>query len=110
MKLNIWKNQKEIEKTYECNSYDLMLGTCSDVIKLLELEKYISVDSKDIPLNDITVIVIKNWDKFVELLHDIFPELTKDEERKIKITEVKDLIVELARYTFGQLFNLSKKN
>ena len=32
LELNIYKNQKEVEKTYRTEAYDLMYGTVEDVV------------------------------------------------------------------------------
>ena len=36
MKLNIYKTQTEIEKTYEVDAYDLMYGIVEDVLNVIE--------------------------------------------------------------------------
>ena len=38
MKLNIYENKKVI-KTYEADTYDLMYGTVTDLVKALDLDK-----------------------------------------------------------------------
>ena len=88
LKLNIYKNQKEIEKTYKVDTYDLMLGTCEDILNLLGLDKYTSEEALGaIPVADLLELIVKNYDKFIDLLHDIFPDLTESERRKIKVKE-----------------------
>lgn len=89
MKLNIYKDQKTIEKTYEAETYDIMFGTVEDLFRVLEDVKDISDETQ------IFEIVRKNWDKVSELLRDIFPGLTKEELRHVKIRELLPLFVEL---------------
>ena len=36
MKLNIYKNQKEIEKTYTIDDYDIMYGTVEDILSVFD--------------------------------------------------------------------------
>ena len=36
MRLNIWKNQTEIEKTYEVDTYDIFLGNVEDLFSIFD--------------------------------------------------------------------------
>ena len=89
MKLNIYKNQKEIEKTYEVEAYDLMYGI-EDSASEHEMLKVISA----------------NRNKITDLLMDVFADegLTEEELRRIKLKELVPFFVDLFEYvykTFG---------
>lgn len=102
MKLNVYKNQNEIEKTYETATYDLMYGTVEDVLGIFD-----EIDD----LNDnmkIFAVIQKNRTKLNDLLLDIFPEMTEDDLRKIKLKELIPLFLELFKYV-GDSFR-SEKN
>ena len=94
MKLNIYKNQREIEKTVEVDEYDIMYGTVEDVFDVLDgLED----------IDDTTVVmelIRKNKKKLDDLLLDIFDGtgLTKEDLRKVKVKELVPLFVDLFRY------------
>lgn len=95
MKLNIYKNQREVEKTYEVDAYDIMYGTVQDVLEVL--------DSGMDNLNDNTQVlkvIADNRGKLEDLLLDIFggEGLTKDELRKIKLKELVPLFLDLFKY------------
>lgn len=95
MKLNIYKNQREIEKTYEVDSYDIMYGTVQDILAVLE---------DGIPdLNDeqgLFKLVVDNRSKLEDLLLDIFVTegMTKEELRRIKLKEMIPLFIDLFKY------------
>ena len=89
MKLNIYKDQKTIEKTYEAESYDIMFGTVEDLFAVLEDVKDVSDEQQ------ILDVVRRNWGKVAELLRDIFPGLSQEELRRVKIRELIPLFVEL---------------
>lgn len=92
MKLNIYKNQHEIEKTYEVDNYDLMFGTVEDILSLFdEIDDY----SDNI---QIFKAIQKNRTKLNDLLKDIFPDLQDDELRKIKLKELIPVFVDLFVY------------
>ena len=69
MKLNIYKNQNEVEKTYEIDNYDIMYGTVEDVLSMFD-------DIDDFSDNmQIFKVIQKNRNKLNDLLKDIFPEI-----------------------------------
>lgn len=102
MKINIYKNQTEIEKTFEVEAYDLMYGTVEDILSVLD-------DLGGSPSkNDIFNAVTKNRDKLNDLLFDIFPEMTREDLRKIKLKELVPFFLGLFAYvkdSFGNSKN-----
>lgn len=92
MKLNIYKNQKEIEKTYEVDAYDIMYGTVEDVFDVLDGIEDMKTDS------EILKLIQSNRKKLNGLLLDIFDGLTEEELRRIKIKELVPLFLDLFKY------------
>lgn len=100
MKLNIYKNQTEVEKVYEVEAYDLMYGTVEDIFEVLD-----GVEDSADDMQMLKVIQ-KNRDKITGLLLDVFGEegLTEEEMRRIKLKELVPFFVDLFAYvmqTFG---------
>lgn len=92
MKLNIYKNQNEIEKTYEVDAYDIMYGTVEDILGVLD-------ELGDKPSNDaIFKAITANRDKLNNLILDIFPDMDSEELRKIKLKEMIPFFLELFKY------------
>lgn len=94
MKLNIYKNQHQIEKTYEVDNYDLMYGTVEDIFDVLESVE----DMRD--TTQIVKIISDNRSKLNDLLLDIFGAdgLTKEELRRVKLKELVPLFMDLLAY------------
>lgn len=92
MKLNIYKNQKEIEKTYEVDAYDIMYGTVEDVFEILDGMENMKTDG------EILKLIQQNRKKLNKLLQDIFEDLTDEELRHIKIKELVPLFLDLFKY------------
>lgn len=89
--LNIYKkdNNKEIEKKYQVEGYDLMLGTVEDIINIIDVDK----------LNDkkeVAKMVVKGYSKIKPLLFDIFPGVTDEELNRVKIKELMGVMVDVA--------------
>jgi hypothetical protein len=94
MKLNIYKNQKEIEKTYEVDEYDIMYGTVQDILEVLD-----EVDNLD-DNEQLLKLISANRTKIEDLLLDIFePEgMTAEDLRKVKLKELIPVFMDLFAY------------
>lgn len=102
MKLNIYKNQKEIEKTYTIDAYDLMYGTVEDIFEVMD-----GLDEKASDA-DILKVIQKNRSKLTSLIKDIFPEITDEELKRIKLKELVPFFIDLFVYvidSFGDQKN-----
>ncbi len=92
MKLNIYKNQKEIEKTYEVDAYDIMYGTIEDIFGILD-------EVGDMSSNmQILNTIQKHRSKLNVLLKDVFVGLTDEELRRIKLKELVPFFIDLFEY------------
>lgn len=92
MKLNVYKNQREVEKTYEIDHYDIMYGTVEDILEIFD-------EIDDLQDNiQIFNAIKKNRSKLNDLLQDIFPELTDDELRRIKLKELIPVFMGLFQF------------
>ena len=108
--IKIWKNQKEVEKTLKCAEYDLMLGTLEDVLKLFKMG---DVESEIQKLDEkaILQIIVKEFDKITVLLHDVFPEMTADDRKKIKVRELVPFFMDLITYSVSKIMSIeTRKN
>jgi len=85
-------SQTEVAKTVTAETYDLMYGTIEDILGLLDAV------SGDVDENAILRAVSENWGKLSILLLDVFPQLTRDDLRHVKIKEVVPVMAELFRY------------
>lgn len=92
MKLNIYKNQKDIEKTYEADEYDLMYGTVEDIFEVMDDLGSNATQSQ------IFEVVKKHRAKLTKLLKDIFPEITDEELRNVKLKELVPMFIDLFAY------------
>ena len=92
MKLNTYKNQNEVEKTFEIEAYDLMYGTVEDLLNIL--------DGVTDGANEATMLKVIRDNKTIvnDLLKDIFPDMTDEDLRKIKLKDLIPLFKELFEY------------
>ncbi len=81
--LNIYnaENKQEIEKTYSVNSVDLLFGTVEDLLNVIDLDKV--NDDKEV-----AIMIVKAWGQLKPFLKDVFPGLTDEEIKRIKINDI----------------------
>lgn len=81
--LNIYsaENKQEIEKSYTVNSVDLLFGTVEDLLNVIDLDKV--NDDKEV-----AIMIVKAWGQLKPFLKDVFPGLTDEEIKRIKINDI----------------------
>lgn len=92
MKLNVYKNQKEIKKTYEIEAYDLMYGTVEDIFEILDGMENMKTNA------EMLSVIQKNRWKLNDLILDVFPDMTKEDLRNIKLKELVPFFIDLFAY------------
>lgn len=103
LKLNVYRNQKDIEKTLETESYDLMFGTVEEVLKIFDADSL--TDNKAI-----AATIVKCFGQIKPLLFDIFPDATEEDLTKIKIKELVPLFLALCGNIANDIGLLSQGN
>lgn len=101
LKLNVYKG-KQIEKTYTAETYDLMFGTLEDIINIIDLDAFNNTDNAEF-VGAVAKIIVKGFDQFKPLLKDIFPGLTDDELRRVKVSEIVPVVLDVIKYTFTEM-------
>ena len=97
MKLNIYE-KKQVVKTYEANSYDLMFGTIEDVANAINLDELKSGTDAEI-MKMVIKLISSSMGTIKQLMMDIFDGLTADELKKVKVSEMARVIVEVVTFT-----------
>ena len=108
LKLNIYKNQNEIEKTYTADTYDLMFGTIDDFTHVIDLHALTGNKGGIGVVQAAYNIVTGGLDMMKPLLKDVFPGLTDDELRRVKAKELVPVVVNLCGFTMEQLNALAE--
>lgn len=112
LKLNIYKNQREVEKTYTANTYDIMFGTIEDFMNMLDLEAFMGNGGTASLMEATSKLMSGGLDVIKPLLKDIFPELTDAELRRTKAKELLGVLAGLTGFSLDELkslYNTGKK-
>ena len=102
--INIYRNQTEVEKTYTCDAYDLMYGTVEDILDVLD-----GITGKASE-SDMLQAIVSNRDKLNALIKDVFPDITDDDMRRIKVKELVPFFVELFKFVRSSISSSASKN
>lgn len=79
------KDKTKIEKTYEVSGYDLMMGTVEDFMAIIDIDA----------LEDraaVAKMVLKGMSQIKPLIIDVFPEMTDDEFKRVKVNDLVNTI------------------
>ena len=101
MKLNIY-NKKQIVKTYETNTYDLMFGTVEDIANAIDIDSLKTGSDVEI-IKMVGKLVMTSMDTVKNLLKDIFDGLTDEELKGTKVSEIATVLVDVVKFTIAQL-------
>ena len=101
MKLNIY-NGKNIVKTYEVDTYDLLFGVVEDLsgaVKLDDMENGSDAEYVKMVAN----LALHSMGTVKKLLKDVFDGLTDEELRGARVSEMIQVLVDVAKYTVDQI-------
>lgn len=88
---------KNIVKSCESTTYDLMFGT---VMKLMELLKIEDMDNQ----LEMLKTVYGAWDEIKAVLSAVFPKATDEDWKHVKVKELLPIIIDIAKYSVTEMF------
>ena len=108
MKLTIYENKKPV-KVYTAETYDLMFGTVEDIAEAMNLDNLKT--GSDVEIIGLAVDLIKrNMTTVKDLLKDIFEGLTDEEIKHARVRDIARVLLDVVKYTIGQLKTGDSKN
>ena len=105
--LNIYE-AGQVSKTYTANEFDLMFGTIEDLVDLIDLDAFNGKANDTEFISAAAKVVVGGFDNVKDLLKEIFPGLTDEELRKVKIKEVIPLLVQIIKYSLSEIAEIGK--
>lgn len=96
--LNIYtaEDKNKVEKTYTAESYDLMLGTVEDLMQIIDVDAMTDNIA-------ITRMVVQGYGKLKPFIKDIFPGVTDDELKRVKVKELIPTFVQVFKSIVADL-------
>lgn len=105
LKIDVYKNGA-VEKSYTAKDFRLMMGTCEDILKLVDIDKLTGKIDDEQTMMEIMKIVIKAFMEFKPMIQEIFPDMTDDEYRRTQVVDVAGVVIQVVKYTMSQLFSV----
>lgn len=100
LKLKIYE-KGQVVKTYEAETADILWGTIEDLLGVVDLDKFNSLESDEGKL-EVGKALLKCVPILMPFLQEIFVGLTDEELRKTKVKELIPLFIEIFKYSFEQ--------
>lgn len=88
LKVYAKNDKKVVEKTYETEGYDLMLGTVEEFMRIIDIDKL--GDSMEV-----AKMIVKGYGQLKPLLMDVFPEITDEELNRTKVNELVQTVIQI---------------
>lgn len=88
---------KNVIKSYESTTYDLMFGT---VMKLMELLKIEDMDNQ----MEMLKTIYNAWDEIKDVLSGVFPEVTDKDWEHVKVKELLPIVIDIAKFSVSEMF------
>ena len=107
LKLNVYEGRlcRKVEKTVVANDFELSTGVCEDVLNIINIDMFeggLSALSSE-GANELLIGIVKNgYPFFLQLVQEIF-DLTDSETKRLKLSEVASVVMEIVKYSFSQL-------
>lgn len=103
MQLKIYdETHKKVKRTVQSEEYDLFFGTVEAVTELIDVDKM----SNNF---DVIKTVIKSKNEIVRLLKDVFPNVTDEEWKLVKVKDMAFVLIEIVKTTVSGVNMLSSK-
>lgn len=96
LKLNVYKNNNEIEKTYTATEFDLMWGTIEDLTNAIDLDNLNNNEA-------VGKMVLNVLPQLKPLLKQIFAGLTDEELKRTKVKELIPIFISAFKYAFSEI-------
>lgn len=90
---------KNIVKTCESTTYDLMFGTVMNLMDLLKIE---DMDNQ----MEMLKTIYTAWDDIKNVLSEVFPNATDDDWKHVKVKELLPIILEIAKFSVTEMFSI----
>lgn len=91
------KSGKTVVKSFEASPYDLMFGTVMRLMEILNIEK---MDNQ----LEMLKTIYNAWDEIKEVLSGVFPDVTEEDWKNVKVKELLPLILEIAKISISEMF------
>lgn len=99
LSLNIYDNEeKEIVRTEEAEYQEISMGVIIDIFDVLKLG-----EEKEMSIWEMNLKLIRCYDHVRKILRKQFPNITDEEWRHVKFSEVASMLFNIVGHTLGEI-------
>lgn len=106
MKLRIYKNGREVEKTYQADGYHLTFGVVEDLVGLLGSIDWAGSVDDTAGILDILKILPRGIESIKPIVMEVYDGITEEELKRADIGDLIHTFVEVFQYSIGSLQKL----
>lgn len=102
LKIDIYSGNA-VEKTYTTDDYHLKMGTIEDFFEIIDPDK--ATDEAAV-----FGMIAKGFSKLRPLILDVFPDMTDEDFRKIRLEDIIPLVIGILKSVPGMIKNINRGN
>ena len=99
LNLNIYRG-REVEKVYTADEYDIMFGTVEDLVNLIDVDSLTGGETDADFVGAVAALLKGGIGSVRSLLKEIFPDVTDEELKRVKMRDVVNILVNVLKYGF----------
>ena len=105
LKLSIYdEDGKHIARVAEGEYHELTMGVIIDIFDVLKMD-----EGKVRSIWEINLSLINCYKQVTDILHKQFPDITKEEWRRVKIKDIAKLLFDIVGYTLSEIDTIPKE-
>lgn len=99
LNLNIYRG-REVEKAYTADGYDILFGTVEDLVNLIDVDSLTGGKTDADFVGAVAALLKGGIGSVRSLLKEIFPDVTDEELKRVKMRDVVNILVNVLKYGF----------
>jgi len=110
-KLNVYNDDGSVRKTFEKHDIRISTGICEDVLRYVDFEKLVSLDtSNDAEVLSMVGGLMKMRGQYEGIVRRVFTDMSAEDYRDTDMQEVSGLIWDIVQYAITQMMGIGSKN
>lgn len=99
LELQVKDKKGNVIKTVEANTFDVYFGTIDNLMQLLDIDEQTSSF-------ELLKKITKAWDEVTELLGDIFPGMSEQDWKYVRMNDLVPIVLQIVKYTFLEIMTI----
>lgn len=97
--LEVKDKSGNVIKTVEAQTFDIYFGTINSLMELLDIDE-------DTTSFELLKKISTAWGEVTSLLGEIFPGMTKEDWKFVRINDLVPIVLQVVKYTFLEIMTI----